>query len=50
VTAEIEGRLFIDGQFREGRSGKRFDVINPACESVAGTSADAGAEDVRERV
>jgi hypothetical protein len=28
VTAEYEGRLFIDGEFREAQSGQRFEVIN----------------------
>lgn len=46
MTSEHEGRLFIDGAFREARSGRRFDVINPADESVAGTAADAADEDV----
>jgi aldehyde dehydrogenase (NAD+) len=41
-----EGRLFIDGEFREAISGRRFDVLNPADESVVGTAADGGAEDV----
>jgi aldehyde dehydrogenase (NAD+) len=46
VATEYEGRLFIDGEFREARSGHRFDVISPADESVVGTAADAAAEDV----
>ena len=46
MAAEFEGRLFIDGEFREAQSGRRFDVINPADESVVGTAADAAAEDV----
>jgi aldehyde dehydrogenase (NAD+) len=50
MTAEFEGRLFIDGEFREARSGKRFDVINPADESVVGTAADAAAEDAADAV
>jgi aldehyde dehydrogenase (NAD+) len=45
-----EGRLFIDGEFREAKSGKRYDVINPADESVVGTAADAGPEDVYDAV
>ena len=32
---EYEGRLYIDGEFREAKSGKRYDVINPADESWA---------------
>jgi aldehyde dehydrogenase (NAD+) len=45
-----EGRLYIDGQFREAKSGKRYDVINPADESVVATAADAAAEDVYDAV
>lgn len=41
-----EGRLFIDGEFREAQSGSRYDVINPADESVVGTAADAAPADV----
>jgi len=40
VTAEYEGRLFIDEEFREAQSGQRFEVINPAGESVVGAAAD----------
>ena len=50
TRTEYEGRLFIDGDFREARSGRRFDVINPADESVVGTAADAGPEDVSDAV
>ncbi|MGD1257197.1 aldehyde dehydrogenase family protein [Mycobacterium seoulense] len=45
-----EGRLFIDGEFREAKSGKRYDVINPADESIVGSAADAGPEDVYDAV
>jgi aldehyde dehydrogenase (NAD+) len=45
-----EGRLFIDGKFREANSGKRYDVINPADESVVGTAADAASDDVHDAV
>ena len=48
--ADYEGRLFIDGKFREARSGRRFEVINPADESVVGTAADAADEDVARAV
>ena len=44
MTAEYEGRLFVGGEFREAQSGHRFEVINPADESVVGTAADATAE------
>src|SRR5690349_9932014 len=43
---ETEGRLFIDGKFREAAAGGRFDVINPSDESVVGTAADGQPEDV----
>ncbi len=48
--ATIEGRLFIDGEFREARSGRRYDVINPADESVVAQAADAGVEDVDDAI
>ena len=48
--ADYEGRLFIDGKFREARSGRRFEVINPADESVVGTAADAADEDLARAV
>ncbi|WP_322759993.1 aldehyde dehydrogenase family protein [Frankia sp. Cr2] len=50
VASQPEGRLFIDGEFREALSAQRFDVINPADESVVGTAADAAAEDVAQAV
>ena len=40
TETSYEGRLFIDGEFREAKSGKRYDVINPADESVVGTAAE----------
>lgn len=42
----VEGRLFINGEFVEAKSGKTFDVINPATEKVAATVSEAGVEDV----
>lgn len=45
-----EGRLFIDGEFREARSGRRYEVINPSDESVVATAADAAPEDVYDAV
>lgn len=47
---EPEGRLFIDGAFREAASGARYDVINPADESVVGAAADAAPQDVADAV
>ncbi|MFI7670694.1 aldehyde dehydrogenase family protein [Nocardia sp. NPDC049526] len=46
----LEGRLFIDGEFREARSGRRYDVINPADQSVIAQAADAGVEDVDDAI
>jgi aldehyde dehydrogenase (NAD+) len=45
-----EGRLFIDGEFREACSGKRYDVINPADEAVLATAADASPDDVDDAI
>ena len=50
TRTEYEGRLFIDGEFREVKSGKRYEVISPADESVVATAADAGPEDVYDAV
>ena len=47
---EYEGRLYIDGEFREAKSGKRFDVFSPTDESVVGTAADADADDAYDAV
>ncbi|WP_239335689.1 aldehyde dehydrogenase family protein [Frankia sp. CiP3] len=48
MTLDIvpEGRLYIDGEFREAIAGGRFDVLSPSDESVVGTAADGQAEDV----
>jgi aldehyde dehydrogenase (NAD+) len=50
TSVTLEGRLFIDGEFQESASGRRYDVINPADESVVATAADAGPEDVSKAV
>ena len=50
TRTEYEGRLFIDGEFREAHSSRRYDVINPADESVVATAADAEPEDVYDAV
>lgn len=49
-TTAYEGRLFIDGEFREARSGQRYDVINPADESVVGRASDAAPDDVADAI
>lgn len=41
-----ETRLFIDGKLVPAASGKTYDNINPADNSVAGVCADAGREDM----
>ena len=46
IDFEPEGRLYIDGEFRKAASEGRFEVRSPSDESVAGTAADAQAEDV----
>jgi aldehyde dehydrogenase (NAD+) len=43
---EPEGRLYIDGEFREALTGGRFDVLSPSDESLVGTAADGQADDV----
>ena len=49
TTSQVTGeeRLLIGGELRTARSGKVFDVVNPATEEVIGVVADAGAEDRR---
>ncbi|MEM6745343.1 MAG: aldehyde dehydrogenase family protein, partial [Pseudomonadota bacterium] len=42
--------MFIDGEWREARSGMRFEVTNPADGTVIGDVADGGAEDARDAV
>ena len=50
TQTEHEGRLYINGKFRDARSGRRYDVINPADESVVSTAADADADDVSDAI
>lgn len=42
----IEGRLFINGEFVNAKSGKTFDIVNPATEKVIASVQEAGVEDV----
>jgi len=49
-TSEYEGRLFIYGEFREAKSGRRYEVLSPTDDSVVGTAADAGPEDVHDAI
>ena len=46
AVGKVSTGLFIDGQWCEAASGKRFDVVNPATEEVIATVADG----VREMV
>jgi aldehyde dehydrogenase (NAD+) len=41
-----EARLYIDGEFRDARSGAVYDNLNPATEQVLGAVADAGPDDM----
>lgn len=43
-------RLLIGGEWREGRSERLVEVLNPATEETLGTLAGAGEEDVREAI
>jgi aldehyde dehydrogenase (NAD+) len=45
-----EERMLIDGELRTARSGRTFEVVNPATEEVIGVVADAGAEDLDDAV
>jgi len=46
VTLEDSYGLFVNGEFVEPKSGKRFVTINPATEEPLARIAEAGAEDV----
>jgi aldehyde dehydrogenase (NAD+) len=45
-----EERMLVDGQLRPARSGRTFDVVNPATEETIGVVADGGAEDLDDAV
>ena len=47
---QIEGRLFINGEFVPSISGKKFDLYNPSTEKLTASVYEAGAEDVDEAV
>jgi len=47
---KIETRLFIDGKFVDGHSGKKFPLINPATEEVVVEVNEADECDVDEAV
>ncbi|KAF9875570.1 putative aldehyde dehydrogenase [Colletotrichum karsti] len=46
----IENRLFINGEFVPSRSGKKFDVYNPATEEKTASVFEADVEDVNDAV
>jgi len=48
--SQPETRLYIDGRFREARSGARYENIDPATEEAIGSCADAGPEDMEEAI
>ncbi len=41
-----EERMLVDGRLRTARSGRTFEVVNPATEETIGVVADAGSEDL----
>jgi aldehyde dehydrogenase (NAD+) len=46
TASPAPGRLLIDGDWKDAASGRSFETVNPADESVITTVAEAGAEDV----
>lgn len=50
AATQPEARLYIDGEFRDARSGKTYPVINPADESVIALAADAGVDDLEDAI
>lgn len=47
---EIETRLFINGEFVPSKSGKNFDVVNPATEQISASVYEAELDDVNAAV
>ncbi len=45
-----EERMLVDGRLRPARSGRTFDVVNPATEETIGVVADGGTEDLDDAV
>ena len=45
-----EERMLIDGHLRPARSGRTFDVVNPATEDTVGVVADGNAEDLDDAI
>ena len=45
AVAGVSTGVFVDGEWTEAASGRRFDVVDPATEEVVATVADGGPED-----
>jgi aldehyde dehydrogenase (NAD+) len=45
-----EERMLIDGELRTARSGRTFEVVNPATEETIGVVADGGPEDLDDAI
>ena len=45
AVAGVSTGVFVDGEWAEAASGRRFDVVDPATEEVVATVADGGPED-----
>jgi aldehyde dehydrogenase (NAD+) len=45
-----EERMLIDGQLRMARTGRTFEVVNPATEETIGVVADGGPEDLDDAI
>lgn len=50
AVSGINTNLFIDGEWVESSSGKRFDVVNPATEEVITSVANGNAEDAQRAI
>ena len=46
LSAELSGKLLIDGAFRPAKSGRTFPNVNPATGAIIGRAADGEATDV----
>ncbi|OQV09349.1 hypothetical protein CLAIMM_13479 [Cladophialophora immunda] len=46
MASKFENRLFVDGEFTAARSGKTFDIFNPATTQKLGSVCEASVEDV----
>jgi aldehyde dehydrogenase (NAD+) len=49
-TVTGEERMLVDGELRTARSGRTFEVVNPATEETIGVVADAGPEDLDDAI